>query len=42
MIEVEVVGERRKVDEEEADVDGIPTTLTAAVYPDSQRATVRT
>ncbi len=35
MMEVEVRGERRNVDEEEADEDGAPTTLTEAVYPDS-------
>jgi hypothetical protein len=35
MMDVEVVGESRNVDEEEADVDGAPTTPTAAVYPDS-------
>jgi hypothetical protein len=40
MMKVEVVGERRKVDEEEADENGAPTThITAAVHPDSQRAT---
>ncbi len=36
MVEVEVVGTSRNVDEEEADEDGARTTLiTAAVYPDS-------